>query len=207
MLALLVSLFTIAAPARAYFALLDNAEILPEGHYKVTGDLQDLTDSGGVNVGLRADVGFQEEYGVRGLIGAGVTDFFMGGFFKWVPIPDVKGQPAIGINAGVVFATDDGERALTFRFEPLLAKKFETSVGQFTPYGSIPVGFRNRQGTDRKNAGNVTVQAIVGSQLQIKKWTNLQFLAEVGVDLNEAPSHVALAAVFYFDEENGPRLK
>ena len=207
MFALLLTLFTLTHPARAYFALLDNAEIMPEGHYKVTGDLQALTDTGGLNIAARADAGFQEEYGVRGMIGTGVTDFFMGGYFKWVPIPDVKGQPALGVNVGVLFATDDGERSLTFRLEPLIAKKFESSVGSWTPYGSIPVGFRNRQGTDRHANSDVTVQAISGTQFQTKKWTNLQFLGEVGVDLNDALSHIALAAVFYFDEENGLRLK
>jgi hypothetical protein len=111
------------------------------------------------------------------------------------------------LNAGVLFATDDGERSLTFRVEPLISKKFESTVGQWTPYGSLPIGFRNRQGAGRDNRADVTLQAILGTQLQIKKWTNLQFMGEVGVDLNEALSHIALAAVFYFDEENGPRLK
>ena len=207
MLALLTTLFTLSAPVHAYYAVLDNAEVMPEGHYKLTGDVQALTDTGGLNVAARIDAGFQEEYGVRGLIGAGVTDFFMGAFFKWMPIPDVKGQPALGFNAGVVFATDDGERTLSFRLEPLVSKKFASSVGIWTPYASIPIGYRNRNGRDRQVTSNFTAQVVAGSQLQVAKWQNLQFLAEVGVDLEEALSHVAVAAVFYFDEDHRPQLK
>lgn len=203
----LATLVTFTSPAYGYYAILDNAEVLPEGHYKLTGDLQAITDAGGLNAAARIDAGFQDEFGVRGLVGFGVTDFFLGGFFKWVPIPDVSGQPAIGMNAGVLFATDDGDRDLTFRLEPLVSKHFKASKAVWTPYGSLPLGFRTRNSARRGNSSDVTFQVVAGTQLQVERWQNLQFMAEIGVDLHQALSHVSIAAVLYFDEENGIKLK
>jgi hypothetical protein len=197
--ALIVLSFT-AAQAHAYYDVLDNGEILPAGKYKATGSVQALTDSGGMNLGAMIDAGFQEEYGVRGLLGFGKTDYSLGGLFKWMPIPDVEGQPAIGFNTGLLYAKNGHARELTFRFEPLVSKRFPVGQSAWTPYASLPIGYRTRNFDDDSRKSQLAFQLVAGTQLQLEQWKNLQFMAEVGTDLDHALSHVSFAAVFYFDE-------
>ena len=111
----------LGSQAFAYYDVLDNGEVLPQGHYKLTGDAQLLTDTGGLNVGAIFDAGFQDEYGIRALAGTGRTDYFMGALFKCMPIPDTENQPAVGFNAGLLYAKWEDSRDLTFRFEPLVS--------------------------------------------------------------------------------------
>lgn len=201
----LVMALTFSTSTWAYYAVLDNGEVLKSGRYKLTGDAQALTQDGGLNVAARFDAGFQEEFGVRALAGVGKTDFFVGGLFKWMPIPDLERQPAIGFNIGLLYGKDGDTRDLTFRFEPLISKRIEVDATAFTPYASLPLGLRMRDSDDRSvnEDTRLAVQLVVGSQLQIEAWKNLQFMAEVGIDIDNSPGYISGAAVLYFDEENG----
>ena len=60
---------------------------------------------------------------------------------------------------------------------------------------------RNSNDPDQDDDTKMAWQIVVGSQLQVERWKTLQFIAEVGVELDNAPSHVSLGAVVYFDEE------
>ena len=204
---LVLTLGLLSTPCWAYYDVLDNGEILQSGHYKFTAGLQTLTSSGGLNMGLMFDAGFQEEYGIRILGGLGKTDYYTGGLFKWMPIPDIEGQPAIGFNVGLVYAKWNDNRDLTFRFEPLVSKKFEMESVTLTPYGSLPLGLRTRNSDVNEAGSAVTWQLVAGSQLQIEKWKNLQFMGEIGLELEHAFSHISLAAIYYFDPETGFELK
>jgi hypothetical protein len=199
--------FLISAPAWAYYDVLDNGEILPKGTYKLTGGGQFLTDHGGLNVESIIDAGFQDEFGIRGMFGFGKTDIFAGGMFKWMPIPDIEKQPAIGFNAGLVYGKWKGNRDLTFRIEPIASKKFNLDTTVWTPYVSLPFGWRTRDSEANGNRSDVSWQAVAGTQLQVPKWKKLQFIAEVGMDLSKALSHVSFAAILYFDDENGIKIE
>jgi hypothetical protein len=196
------ALFFHSSLSWAYLDVLDTGEIIPEQTYKMTTGLQALTDRGGINLDARFDVGFREEFGGRVLVGFGKTDYYFGGLFKWIPVPDIEGQPAIGFNLGLIYARDGNLQDLTFRFEPLISKRFTLDGAYLTPYASIPIGIRNRDSSNRQvdQTTRVAGQVVVGSQLQVEKWSKLQFIAEVGADLNHALSHISVAAILYFDE-------
>lgn len=189
-------------PSHAYYAVLDNAEVLPLHHYKLTGSGQALTDNGGLNLAGRMDAGFTEEFGIRGLFGFGKTDLYFGGLVKWIPIPDIEGQPAIGLNGGMIYARDNDVQDTTFRVEPLVSKKLNLDGAILTPYASLPVGIRMRTADDPYIDDNsvMTFQLVAGTQLQLEQWKKLQFIGELGVDLDNAPSHVSVGAIFYYDE-------
>ncbi|MBX3022011.1 MAG: hypothetical protein KF799_10075 [Bdellovibrionales bacterium] len=197
---LLCFAFLIGSPAFAYMDVLDTGEILPKGSYRLLAGPQFLTDHGGLNVQGAFDVGFEEEYGLRGLFGFGKTDIFAGGLFKWVPIPDVEGQPAVGLRTGILYAKDASVRDLTFRIEPLVSKKFALEATVWTPYASVPIGIRNISADGGRNRTDMSWQLVGGTQLQVSKWKKLQFMTEVGVDLDKALSHFSIAALLYFDE-------
>lgn len=202
-----MTLGLLSTPSWAYMDVLDTGEIMKPGNYKLTGNMQALTTSGGLNLGLTFDAGFQEEFGVRILGGLGRTDFYTGALFKWMPIPDVDDQPAIGFNVGLLYAKWNDNRDLTFRFEPLISKKFVLENLVLTPYGSLPLGLRTRNSEVNDTGSAVSWQLVLGSQFQIEKWKNLQFMAEIGLELEHAISHIGVAAVFYFDPEVGMQIK
>lgn len=202
----LLSFLGFAFQSQAYYSVMDNGEILKSGVFKFTGVTQILTDEGGLDLTAMADMGFQEEYGARVLAGVGKTDFYLGGLFKWMPVPDIDNQPAIGFNAGLIYAHDSGVSETTIRVEPLVSKKLQVDQTYLTPYASIPTGIQMRNTSDRDDKTRVASQLVFGSQVQVEAWKNLQFMGEVGINLDNAPSHVAAAAVLYFDEEKGFEL-
>lgn len=170
-----VLLLSFSAPAFAYYSVMDNGEIMEPGKYKITGETQFLTDEGGINISGRFDTGITDETGLRALIGFGKTDFFAGALFKWMPVPDIEGQPAIGANMGLVYGKDGDVTDLNFRLEPLISKKFLVHFGALTPYASIPLAIRVRSATnDVRDDTELTSQLVVGSQVKLKDWSNLQ---------------------------------
>jgi hypothetical protein len=206
----LISFLALSLSSQAwagYYTVLDNNEILDRGHYKLGADTQFLTNGdGGVNLGVNGDIGIDDEWGARALLGFGKTDFFMGGLVKWVPIPDVDNQPAIGVNAGVLYAKWEGDSDFTLRAEPIISKKFDLNGTVLTPYASIPVGLRFRDNSV-ENRTDFVSQLVVGSQLEVASLKKVQFMGEIGMDLHESPAYISLSALIYFDEENGLKFE
>lgn len=203
MRSLFLMLTFFVSPAFANYAVFDNGEVLKDGHYKFTGHTQHLTDHGGINGSAILDMGFTEDWGARGFVGFGQTDIFFGALAKWMPLKEEEKRPAMGFNFGFHYVKESGTRDFVVRIEPLISKKIEMGNFWLTPYGSVPVGSRSR---DTENAGTVadfTAQFVAGTQVQIEKWKNLQFIAEIGIELSEAPNYVGAGAILYFDSENG----
>lgn len=190
-----------------YYDVLDTGEVMPKGSYKVTTDAQVITDLGGGNVGGKFDMGIDDQFGARALAGFGTTDYYMGGLFKWMPVPDIEGQPAVGGNIGLTYAKWHDGTETTFRFEPLVSKKFNVQGAVITPYGSLPMGLRMYNSSTHDNSTLLAFQLVAGAQVQVEQWKNLQFMAEVGLNLDNAFSHISVAAVWYFDDQNGFELK
>jgi hypothetical protein len=154
------------------------------------------------------DTGVAPDFGVRGLVGFGKTDYYLGGMVKWTPIPDVENQPAIGFNLGVTYAKwYEDVKDTTFLFQPIVSKKFAVQEIFLTPYASVPLGIRMRSTTLRDDNTELTSALVLGGQLQVAQWKNLQFLAELGLDIDNAFDHVSIGAIFYFDAENGMKLE
>lgn len=198
-----IAAFMISVQAHAaYYGVLDNGEVQPAGQYKVTTDVQALTKNGGLNLGGTFDMGFNDEFGLRALLGFGKTDFFAGAMFKWMPIPDLENQPAIGVNLGVVYANDEDIRDMSFRAEPLVSKRLTVEQTVITPYAALPVSVRVRDTNSVavKEETRMAFQLVIGSQLQIEAYKNLQFIAEIGLDLDQSPGYVSMGAVWYFDK-------
>lgn len=182
--------------ALAYFSTIDTGEILSQDKYRASAETQFLTSSGsGLNVNGRFDLGINEESNLRALVGLGSTDFHTGVFYKWIPIPDYENQPAIGFLAGPTFAHWDGESYIGARVHPIVSKAFDTEIGVFTPYGSIPFGLVS--GNDETF---VPVQLTLGSEFKAIDLQNIRFFAELGFDLNKSFSYISFAATLYFDD-------
>ncbi|MGE4133151.1 MAG: hypothetical protein AB7F86_16030 [Bdellovibrionales bacterium] len=183
--------------AHAYYSIMDTGEALTD-RYKLTGEAQLLTDRGGGNASARFDVGINEEWGFRGLAGFGKIDMFFGGFAKWRAVEETEDMPLFALNAGLVYVKNDGVRDLILRLEPLASKKFDLEGIVLTPYGSLPIGIRSSDADPGKNDEDaITLQLVAGAQLHIKEWEYVDFLTEIGVELNEAPTYISVGAIYY----------
>ena len=198
-LALSFATLMFSLPSYGYYSVLTTGEILPQDQYTMTPEVQFMNDPDGVNVGAHFETGLTEGSGLRGEIGVGKVDVYLGGFYKFIPYPDIEGQPAVGFNTGVVYASDAGYSEFTLRFEPLVSKKFETNFGFLTPYGSVPVGFQHR--TSGRDKNDVALQIVGGVEIGINQWNGLRLMPEFGIDLDNAPNYISLAAVLDFDAE------
>lgn len=184
--------------ALAYFSTIDTGELVAPGEYQVSFEPQYIfTRFSGMNAVARFDTGINDASSVRGVLGFGTVNFQLGGFYKWVPFPDTETQPAIGGEVGAFIARVPQGTEYSFRFHPLLSKRFETEVGDVIPYGSIPLGV-----TSRPDKTVLPVQLVAGTEFRPLNAKNLSFFGEVGADVNEAFGYVSVAAAWRFDDNS-----
>jgi len=196
---LLASLILVlfSTKALAYYSTIDTGELLPSDTYRAIIETQFVTDpSNGVNFVGRFDGAIDDETGYRALLGFGETDFHFGGFVKWIPIPDLDNQPAIGVLAGVLYANDGSLDILSLRLHPLISKKFELEAGVLTPYASLPFGIQSIDGKT-----TLPLQLAVGSEYKPKQFEKLYFGGELGFDLAKSYTYFSLFAAMNIDEE------
>lgn len=200
----LITLFTvlvsaIGQPAAAYYSTLTTGQMLKHGHYQLGAETQFVTDGDtGVNLAARFDAPINDELGFRAEAGFGATDFFGGGYIKWVPVPDLESQPAIGVLAGAVYGHYSGIDALSLRAHPFVSKSFGVDYGVITPYAALPFGLQIAE-----DDTDFTMQIAIGTEYKPEAWEHLGFMAELGFDINDAFPYFSLNATIEWDEENG----
>ncbi|NQZ00532.1 MAG: hypothetical protein HRT45_07670 [Bdellovibrionales bacterium] len=195
----LVCSITSAASAFAFYSTVDDGYILKEGQYRVTGTGQMITSEGaGGNATGRFTHPWNDEIQIEALAGFGDVDFQAGAFAKWVPIPDYENQPAIGVKIGALYGTVESLSEVSFRVHPLISKAFESDIGTFTPYGSIPIGMRFY---DSKI--DIPTQLVAGSFYKHPELSSVSFALELGFELNKAFNYVTLGVVLDIDEAEG----
>lgn len=182
--------------AHAYFSTMDTGEVTKVDRYRVIAEPQVIFNRyAGFNVLGRFATGLSDSTAVESIVGFGEVDFQLGGFFKWIPVPDVGDQPAIGGKVGILYARADGETELSLRLHPMVSKKFETEVGDITPFVSLPFGITNRDGDSYS-----PIQIAGGAEWKTLNWENLRFMAELGLNLNKSFSYLSVGLVYEFDE-------
>lgn len=197
LLAAAVVLLTL--PAQAFYSTFTTGDMLAEDKYEAGVETQFVTSGDdGVNLVGRLDVGYNDESSFRGMLGFGVTDFQVGGFYKWVPIPDYDNQPAMGILAGAQYAKYNNESEVALRVHPFLSKKFEVDFGDLTPYAALPIGLRSYDGDT-----DLPLQLALGSRLRTDHFEKIEWMAEIGMNLSDAFTYISVSAVLEFDSESG----
>ena len=186
----------------AYYSTMDTGSLLEKGKFKSHLETQFITsNNSGLNLNGRFDMGLTKDSGFRGIIGFGTTDFHLGGFYKWVPIPDIHNQPAIGLLAGVAYASFSGINDLSLRFHPIVSKTFEFELGEITPYGSLPIGIRSMNRDHSSNNTDIPIQLTLGAELKTLHWEKVTFMSEINFDIQHTFSYFSLGVNVEFDEE------
>lgn len=187
----LILLFNVSI-CHAYLATMDTAELVAPKSYVANVGLQFAPGS---NVVGRLDTGIDENSSFRGVVGMGSVDVFLGGFYKWAPIPDVEnGQPGLGIITGPIYARKSNTSILHYRVTGVGSKKFSGSWGVVTPYVSFSTGIAVSQ--ERTYAPTLLA---LGSEVAPKALKYVKFMGEIGAGLTEAFNYFNLAAVFSLD--------
>ena len=82
----------------------------------------------------------QKSLNMRYFLGGGTTSFNGGSFVKWVPFPDYKWQPALGIAGGGEYQfAGIKTHFIKFHLRPFISKKLYTAIGDFIPYLAFPI--------------------------------------------------------------------
>ena len=82
----------------------------------------------------------QKSLNMRYFLGGGTTGFNGGAFLKWVPFPNYKWQPAIGIASGGEYQfAGIKTHIIKLHVRPFISKKLDTSIGIFSPYLAFPI--------------------------------------------------------------------
>ena len=195
----LVGLFAIvlATPAFAYNSVIQTGDVVDPGGFQAAIVPQYIINRyQGVGLDALLDVGIDNGSSARGLIGIGNgVDFEVGGLYKYVPFPDTERQPAIGGEAGVVFARTMGKSEIDFRFHPFISKKLETEIGDVSPYAALPIGLELRDGQ-----ALLPIQLALGGELRPISIPSLSFFLEAGGNVYQAFGYISGAVAWRFDE-------
>lgn len=194
--AVLAGLFLImGAPAHAYLEIGESNELTPANTYKMGGLMQiRLSDGGGANFTGFVDGSLQEELGWRGFLGGGNTDFYAGGSVKWVPIPDYKNQPALGMKGELTFGRAKSETLTAVRVVPMISKKTEYQNHHWVPYAGLPFGIAAAGGKS-----DFFANLAGGTEVRFASVPNVEFNAELGIGLTKSFSYLGIGVTYLFD--------
>lgn len=204
--ALLAGLF-LSQTGHAYFSTMETAEVPAPGTYQLGVEPQIAFNNigkgdTGINLISFFDAPMSDSSSLRVLLGTGVTDFQTGFFYKWIPIPDIDNQPAIGFKVGALYARVDDTTQLSARLHPIISKKYDSDFGLITPYVSLPIGISN---VEKKSYTPMTLA--LGSEYKPQSMKFVWFMAEVGVDIKDAFNYISGAVIFSIDEDEGFRFE
>ncbi|MBE8163012.1 MAG: hypothetical protein HAW63_03385 [Bdellovibrionaceae bacterium] len=200
-LLILVTIFFQAPPAKAYYTLLTTGDLLQPHTYKVTGFIQFITDgpvgttfNGQLESYLRDDASL--------LFSAGVgTHQMVSAAIKWVPIPDLARQPAVGGVLGIqlgqfktqLTSQDKAKQQQDFSIfaKTFLSKQFLVEAGEINSFASLHLSLQKF-----KEKTKVPLLLGVGTELKLFAQPKFNFIAELGFNLNQAFSYISVGLVF-----------
>jgi len=132
----------LSSPVFAAFGLLETAEIIPAGVYRVGAAPQlYLGNGGGVDDSAFLDFNVGESINSRLEIGSGVSDFWASAAAKFVPYPDYQNQPAMGIRGKVIYMRESDTNFYNTQIAPIFSKKYSSERGEFISYAGLLISF------------------------------------------------------------------
>lgn len=183
----------------AYLSLNETAELIKEGHYRIGVVPQLLlSNGGGTNVGAFLDLPVQNDVNARFMLGSGNTDFWASASAKWVPYPDYKKQPAMGVRGSFIYARESTLNFYNLQITPLISKIVDSRWGKLNPYLGLPITF-----VFNNNENTTAMQLAVGTE-----WIDrpdFQIGAEFDMNLSNTNSALTLHINFPFDGDIGFR--
>ncbi len=191
--------------ASAYFSTFDTNNTLDSGQYKLGLEGQYIFNTlQGGNLVAHYAMGLGDGQELKFLVGSGITNLQLGGFYKFVPIPDTDNQPAVGGFVGVIYSSINGQSLMNFRFHPMISKnfKFNDDHSTITPYASIPIGISVGNGSTL-----VPVQLALGAEWLPPFMENMRIITEIGFNITNAFSYFSAGLSVPFESFDTLKLK
>jgi hypothetical protein len=201
----LFSVLIISPKCFAVFGLLETAEIIPSGVYRVGVAPQLYTgNGGGLDTSAYLDMFVTDSVNSRFEIGSGVTDFWAAASAKWVPYPDYMNQPAIGLRGKFIYVREADTNFYNTQIAPIFSKRYTTDKGTFIPYAGLPITY-----IYEKSSNNFTISKLCFGTEWVQS-SAFQAGAELALDLyNGGSTYTYTASMisvflnFQFDERIG----
>lgn len=186
----------------AYLFTGESAEIIAPENFELSVLPQlKLSDGTAFNFAAGVKTQFNESTSMGAHIGFGDTDFFGSAHFKWTPFPDFDRQPAVGFKFEGLVGREGQETLFGGRVHTIVSKKFETNMGLFVPYASLPLGM-----VSFRNNYDFQMQLVAGTEFLREAQSKWKFGAELGVNLQKTFTYV-LGVVTYTLDSGSPRKK
>jgi hypothetical protein len=152
-----------------------------------------LTPSAGVGFNAKYTQGLNDLMNFQAIIGTGggPRRFRVGGNVTWDIVPDIEGQPGIGLaTQAVYFRVPDAGR-LELTGIPYIHKTFPQAGGEaIDPFFAFPIGFAFSDGNYQAIS-----TAVIGALW--KKSENFSFSTELGININHAATYFSGGIIYY----------
>lgn len=180
--------------SNATFSFMDTGETLLDGNYRATTGIQsifsDLDTLGFVGrFGMSLTPGTEAQAEIS--FGSHLLNFNTS--VKWVPFPDVKSQPALGLKIGANFFNYKSTDIFSIHLTPFISKNFQSSIGPWTPYIAIPLVVPLKADTD------IAVHGIAGANwLPRNIDPPISFFTEFGFNIENSFNHFLVGLSWEF---------
>lgn len=193
--AFIISILT--TPIYGYLSIMESGEPVQAGDYHIGFAPQFVTDIDGASnavFNLRTQINSGQDFSLQ--LGSGHTRIWSTIASRWVPIPDVQSQPALGIRYDITLAQQTNQSTGVFRLAPFISKRFRTEAGHLEPYAYLPMGVAiNNDQT--QNLSSLTI----GTQLQVEDLRPIYFYVESGINLKGTHSYFLVGIFSIFERK------
>ena len=128
----------------AFFPVADSGRLLYRERQEIAVHSHFVFAEKGLDFNVLAHfdelLGKRKDTNIRYVLGFGWSGLALGSFIKWVPFPDYKYQPAMGVSAGALYHPSSTKtHYISLILRPLISKDISTIIGKFTPYLALPL--------------------------------------------------------------------
>jgi hypothetical protein len=152
-----------------------------------------LSPSAGLGINAKYTQGLNDLMNFQGILGTGggPRRFRVGGNLTWDFVPDVEGQPGIGLATQALYYRIPDAGRLELTGIPYIHKNFPQAEGEgIDPYFAFPIGFAFTDGEYQTIS-----TAVVG--VLWKKSEHLSYSTEMGININHAATYFSGGIIFY----------
>ncbi len=152
-----------------------------------------LSPSAGMAINAKYTQGLNELMNFQGILGTGggPRNFRIGGNLTWDFVPDIEGQPGIGLATQALYYRIPNTGRLELTGIPYIHKNFPQEGGEgIDPFFAFPIGFAFSEGTYQ-----VISTAAIGALW--KRSEHFSFSTEMGININHAATYFSGGVIFY----------